>query len=310
MVAILVAASLIGTAWLDEGIAPDRVAEVIIHGNKWTADFPIRDCLELYPGQVLPDDVTLLQSEMRLATRFQDRFDLISERPTLKVLPRQGVSRFRQIEVQFPEKGPKYIPVKLTAPERSGPIATYQAYIEAIRKGDLEAAKKCWLVDDNSSSVLDVTIGMWISLRQLNQVAVEKLGEKGTEAIPDGWRREDFSDRALNITKVRVAEARVEIQGETAELWIRWMHGDSPAFMYGGNLKFREVDGKWKIDPNIDFKTSKFFKPGGWGPTFRDQIAVMRETVDGINRERLNTPKQMSAFIAEKMAAVISKYNE
>jgi hypothetical protein len=40
--------------------------------------------------------------------QFHKQFDLSAgKRPTLKVLPREGDSPFRDIEVRFPEKSPK-----------------------------------------------------------------------------------------------------------------------------------------------------------------------------------------------------------
>jgi hypothetical protein len=101
-IAIAVAACLGGAEVRAE---PDRLGAIFISGNVRTPDCSIRDTLELYPGMVLPDEATLLRIEIRLLMRFHKRFDLAAgKRPTLKVLPREGDSQFRDIEVQFPEK--------------------------------------------------------------------------------------------------------------------------------------------------------------------------------------------------------------
>ncbi len=87
---------------------PDRIGMIMIVGNVRTADRRILDVL--YESQMcvagpLPNAAKLLRAEIRLLMRFYTRFDLSAgRRPTLKVLPREGDSPFRDIEVRFPEK--------------------------------------------------------------------------------------------------------------------------------------------------------------------------------------------------------------
>lgn len=40
--------------------------------------------------------------------------------------------------------------------------------------------------DDNKSGALDTIVGLWISMRQINQVAEKKFGAKGLGAILKG----------------------------------------------------------------------------------------------------------------------------
>jgi hypothetical protein len=111
MITMLVATAVAVAPWPGvPGVRaePDRVGQIFISGNLRTRDCPIRDVLELYPGMLLPDEAILLRTEIRLLMRFHNRFDLAAgKRPTLTVLPREGDSPFRDIEVRFPEKSPK-----------------------------------------------------------------------------------------------------------------------------------------------------------------------------------------------------------
>ena len=303
------------TSGNEKAAEPDRVASIEIEGNQWTSDSPIRDAVGLYPGMLLPDEATLLRAEIRLLMRFHERFDLdAGKRPTVKVLPRESDSRrFRIVEVNFPERIQKKAPAQPRTPESSEVIATYQAYLEAIRKCDVEAARKCWVIDDNKSGALNVIVGMWISSRNLNLMAVNKFGEDGPQALPQGWRRDDFTNRAIHATKKRLADAKVEIRGNGAQLRMNWMHRDSPAFMYGeSTITFRKVAGKWRIDGNIGLEdVSDFFEPGTWGPMFRDQVVIINvRPCDGMKKGKLKTPNQVRSFIDEKIAAMKEKYDE
>jgi hypothetical protein len=205
--------------------------------------------------------------------------------------------------------------VDKNAAQYADPKSTYRTYIEAVRKNDAQAAKKCWVIDDdNKCGALDVIVGLWISTRQLNQLAVNKFGEDGGRAIPKGWRRGDVTDSALDLTKKRLEDADVKITGDIAELKIKWKDGDgypNPAFEFGDSTSFRKVEGHWKIDANkeTDLKRgADFFEKGTWGRMFRDQVVIMNEAVDGMAKGKLRTAKELEMFIDGKIAVVTKKY--
>jgi hypothetical protein len=211
-----------------------------------------------------------------------------------------------------PEKRPADKP----SAEYADPKATYRTYIEAVRKNDLKAAKQCWVIDDdNKSGALDTIVGLWISTRQLNQVAEKKFGAKGLDAIPKGWRRDDVTDAALDLTRKRLDDAEVKITGDTAELKIKWKKDDvrNPAFEYGGSTSFRKVGGNWKIDANKMTglkRGADYFKKGTWGPMFRDQVAIMNEAINGMEKGKLKTAKELGVFIEDKFEVMEKKYEE
>ncbi|HEY1187431.1 MAG TPA: hypothetical protein VGE74_07220, partial [Gemmata sp.] len=73
------------------------------------------------------------------------------------------------------------------AAEYADPKATYRTYIEAVRKNDVQAAKQCWVIDDdNKSGALDTMVGLRISMRQINQVAEKRFGAEELDAILKG----------------------------------------------------------------------------------------------------------------------------
>lgn len=207
---------------------------------------------------------------------------------------------------------------KKAVAESVGPESTYRNYIEAIRISDVQAAKKFWVIDDNNKSgVLDVIVGLWISPRQLNQLALKNFGPKGMQAIPKGWRRDDLTDQALDLTQKRLDDVEVKIEGDRAELKIKWKDGDggdNPAFEFSHDpIIFRKVSSIWKMDANrmCDLERGiDFFKPGSWGPMFRDQVVIMNEAVEGIEKGKLKTAKDLEVFINGKITAMEKKYNE
>jgi hypothetical protein len=198
----------------------------------------------------------------------------------------------------------------------SDPKATYRTYIEAVAKCDLRAAKQCWVMDDEAGA-LDVTIGLWVSTRRLTQAAENKFGGAGVRAVPKGWHRDDLGNAALDLTKARLGDASVVSAGGVAELKVRWREADggrNPAFEFGEEpTYFRKVGESWKIDGNkmTGLKAgTDFFKPGTWGPMFQDQVAVMSEAAEGIEKGRLKTAKELETFIEVKLTKLKAKYEE
>lgn len=208
-------------------------------------------------------------------------------------------------------------PAKVTedepAAEYADPKTTYGTFLEAVRKNDIKAGKRCWVIDDdNKSGALDTIVGLWISMRRINQVAEKKFGAEGLDAL-NGWRRNDITDAALDLTKKRLGNAKADIIGDTAKLEIRWEEGDSGAFNYGSAIRFRKVGGNWKIDANKMTGLRRgvdLFEPASWGRLFRDQVAIMNQAIDGMEKGTLKTTKELTAFIEGKIDAVRKKYEE
>jgi hypothetical protein len=203
------------------------------------------------------------------------------------------------------------------AAEYADPKATYRTYIEAVRKNDVKAAKQCWVIDDeNRSGALDTIVGLWISMRQINQVAEKKFGAVGLDAILKGWRRDDVTDPALDLTKKRLDDAEVKITGDSAELKIKWKEDDGgakAAFQFGGSIRFRKLRGSWKIDANQMFglkRGADFFEKGTWGPMFRDQVLIMNEAIDGMEKGKLKSTRELGAFVDGQIEAMKKKYEE
>jgi len=208
-------------------------------------------------------------------------------------------------------------PADQPAASYADPKETYRTYIEAVRNNDIKAAKQCWVIDDdNKSGALDTIVGLWISMRQINQVADKKFGAKGLDAILKGWRRDDVTDRALDLTKKRLDDAEVKKSGDTAELKFKWKEDDgvqNPAFHFGEPTYFRKVGSNWKIDANKMTglkRGADFFEKGTWGPMFRDQVVIMNEAIDGMEKGKLKTTKELGAFIEDKVEAMKKKYEE
>lgn len=200
------------------------------------------------------------------------------------------------------------------APEYADPKATYRTYIEAVRRNDLSAAKRCWVIDDdNKSGSLDTIVGLWISMRQINLVAEKKFGAEGPLYL-EGWRRQDVTDPALDLTKTRLDDAEIKVSGDAAELKIPWRQNDgdpNPAFHFSTEpTYFRKVDGHWKIDANrmTGVKRGADFYETTWARMLRDQIVIMNEAADAMEKGNFANAKDLRAFIEDKLAAMKKKY--
>jgi hypothetical protein len=53
-----------------------------------------------------------------------------------------------------------------------------------------------------------------------------------------------------------------------------------------------------------------FFKKGAWGPMFRDQVGIMNEAVDAMDKGKLKSAKELGTFIDGKIEAMTKKYEE
>jgi hypothetical protein len=197
------------------------------------------------------------------------------------------------------------------------PKAAYGTYINAVRANDLEAAKRCWVMDgDGESRALDTIVGLWVSTRKASRLAGQKFGPEGCDAVLKRFRREDVSDAALDLTRKRLEDAEVTITGDAAELKMKWGEDDgypNPAFEFRKEpTPFRKVGGNWKIDGNRMTKLQRgadFFE-ATWGRMMRDQVVIMNEAVEAMEQGKLKNAKELTAFIDGKVADVVKKYKE
>lgn len=209
-------------------------------------------------------------------------------------------------------------PQRKPAADYSDPKATFRAYIEALRNRDIQAAKQCWVIaaDDQSGSV-DMLVGLWIAMRQINHVAEQKFGTEGLDAVLKGWRRDDLSDSALDLAKKRLEQAEVKRIDHSATLQFHWQEGDGvvrPVFAFGEDpIPFRQVNGEWKIDASKMAESeqgSDAFANSSWGKLVRDQITIMNEAVAWMEQGKLKTAAELNQFIESKLSALKQKYKE
>jgi hypothetical protein len=205
---------------------------------------------------------------------------------------------------------------KTPTADYADPKATFRTYIEATRNNDVEAAKQCWVIDDDNIGALDTMVGLCISVRHLKQVTERKFGPKGLAAIPENWRGDDFSDAAMDLTAKRLSDTEVNITGDTAQLKIKWNKDDgypNPAFFFGTTIYFRKGGGKWKIDANRMIGLEHgvdFFDESTWGHIFRDQVAIINDAAQKVNNGKLKTTKELATFIDESIKLMTKKYEE
>jgi hypothetical protein len=209
-------------------------------------------------------------------------------------------------------------PTEKKANKYADPKSTYRTYVEAVRKNDIKAAKACWVIDDgNKSGALDTIVGLWISMRRINQVAEKRFGAQDLDRVLTGWRRDDITDQALEFTRKQLEKASIKYEGNHAQLTIPWKDADGgshAAFEYGKeSIEFTRVDRAWKLDANkmTGLKHgADFFEKGTWGPLFRDQVAIMNQAIEAMEKGRLKSAKQLGAFIDRKIQVVRKKHEQ
>lgn len=199
-------------------------------------------------------------------------------------------------------------PAFAKGPDFSTPGETVKSYLTAVRANDVEAAKRCWAIDeDNASGVLDVVVGMWVASRKLVAVAEAKLGPAGVEAL-GRWNRVHATNAAIDTTLQRLGNAKMHERGEMAKLSIEWQPGDgdtTPAFLcVKAPLFFRKVGTDWKLDANVytgSRKAAELFGPGQIWPVWRDEMAVMTDLTTQLQKDEF---KDVAAFEAEMKRCV------
>lgn len=206
----------------------------------------------------------------------------------------------------------------------SGPIKTYQTFLEAIKRDDLAAAKACCTIsDDNKSGSLDVLVGMWVTFHHFNKVALLHFKEQTSQYLSDAdtqenpYLRRDCTDKALDRTLSRVAKSTYKTTGETAKLIIRWEKDDgspNPVFMFSHeDMPFRNVGGRWKLDCNdltgLEMP-SDFLKPGSWGCAFRDGMNLLNAAIEEIESGKLNTWQKVTEDLEKRNKVLEQKWAE
>lgn len=137
----------------------------------------------------------------------------------------------------YPQEAAKHrtgVPAEYAAkgePADSGPSPTevYRAYLNAVKKSDLAAARSCWSISgDDTCGALDAVVGMWVASHRFN-VAISKAGLDGKQ-FGSWFAREDCTDEAIDRTLARLERSTFTVKGDTAQLKIRWDKGYEVVF--------------------------------------------------------------------------------
>ena len=190
-----------------------------------------------------------------------------------------------------------------------------QDYLLATKANDVEAAKKCWTIDDNNESgALDVVVGLWISSRKLVAATEEKLGPDGVKVL-GRWNRPHGTNGAIDTTLQRLGTVRIRERGDEATLKIEWQPGDgdtTSAFLcVKSPLVFRRVAGEWKLDANIFTATEKaadLFAAGKIWPVWRDEIAVMADLIRMLEAGDIKDVPTFEAVLKGRVEGLRTKY--
>lgn len=204
----------------------------------------------------------------------------------------------------------------LKGPDLSSPKATFKSYVEAVRRGDAETAKKCWVIDGkDKDGALEVVVGMWTSGRRARVALTDKFGPKSVKVL-GSFDYESLTDEALDRTMKLVETSAVGIEdGKTVLKHPPGKDGEpaGPVFLLADDpIPFRKVDGRWRIDATAyaDGDAETLLKEGTWGPLFRDYAKAMNEVADGVRSGSLKTEEAAAKLFEERIKAAAKRYEE
>jgi hypothetical protein len=217
---------------------------------------------------------------------------------------------------------PELPQAKRESDDFTDPKKTFDVFLRAIRANDLAKAKACYTISgDDASRVLDVAVGMWIVFHRFSETARSNLGERAWAELQE-WNgniaRDDCTNEAIDRTRAHLNDAILTTKKDTTELLIKWGAREplqDPVFHYSGDSPiafFRQVKGSWKLDFHAETgleKAGDFFKPGTWGPMFRDQMQIVEEIRTNLERSKLTTAQQTIDAFEARMAALENKYD-
>lgn len=199
------------------------------------------------------------------------------------------------------------LPAIAGEPDLSSPQATVRSYLLATRANDVETAKKCWAIDDNTTATLDVVVGKWIETRKLVAATRTKFGTDGLKLL-GRWNSPACTDRAIDRTMERVTAATLR-EGETAaRLVISWVPEDSetdPAFLCGAPFRLRRNGDQWRLDANVlagDPSTIQL-----WA-VWRDEMTIMSELTAGLEKGRYKDISEFERDLKARVDALKAKY--
>lgn len=183
------------------------------------------------------------------------------------------------------------------------PKSTYQDFLDAVKKADLNAALKCWDYKKEDSAAMNMAIGIWIAHRRLNQAVFKKFKTEQNLDILGGWMRSDLTDDAIRLTEILLLSAKVESKGDIASIEIKWNDVDvnKDCFRFPERPSLRKFDGKWKMTVLVDDDP---LKDGTWGPFFRDAIIFVNEAADKVNKGEFKNLMELRQFLDAKEKAM------
>lgn len=196
--------------------------------------------------------------------------------------------------------------------DSGSPIAIYRSYIEAVEKEDLEAAKECWTVDDDNLSILDITIGVWISSRRLFKAVSHRFGKEALEKFE--FYHDGVTDQALRITKKRLDESKVVINGNHAKLQIKWHEDDgypNSAFEFSADdpVLFLRVNGKWKLDTK-EMVGEATYATGSISFGMRLCVTAYNDATRALENGQFTSVKELEQFIGNRLTALSKEHQK
>lgn len=219
------------------------------------------------------------------------------------------------------DKGARLDPPKWTSvkklkdagvPDLSNPQTTYREFLKAIGKCDLDAALACYAYEQKHAEAMRVAVGIFIAHRRFGKTVEGKFGaDEKTRELLDGWLRPDVTDKALELTTRQLDAARVELEGGTATVDMRWdeLEGDEEPFRFLHD-SLRKVDGRWKLDSGGGGGAEDFMKAGGWGNLFRNGIVMLEDASAKITKGDFKNVEELKAYLDEREKVLTEAYEK
>ncbi len=187
----------------------------------------------------------------------------------------------------------------------STPKAAALQFAAALERGDKEAARYCVATDTEAEAQLvDGMADMYSAVHKLSEASKAKFKEPGAVLPPRGRGYIDFTDRLTTAEEPKV-------EGETATITFKGGSASGPAGTPPGTggplMKFRKIDGQWKIDKaGLTTGTNS----AAAAAFFKAQNDAINDIADKVAAGQFDTPEAARNELAERWLGALTAFED
>jgi hypothetical protein len=173
----------------------------------------------------------------------------------------------------------------------STPKAALKAFGEAIKSGNLAAAKAVTISDEKANKILEAFVPTFGAMKRLSDTAVKKYGEAGKSIGNDSKGGFEITD---DLDKANIVET-----GDTATATMKDSKEKEP-------IKLKKIDGQWKVDfVSMMGEKGKTEDVSKIAPIFAAMTKAANESADEIEAGKYKTADEAKKAVNMKMMSAL-----